>query len=67
MRLDIPGAIEAATPATSLRLNQRNIRTQLANQSLEITVTTPQQFAAFIKSELAKWAKVFRESNISVD
>ena len=43
------------------------IKTQLANQSLEIAVTTPQQFAAFIKSELAKWAKVIRESSIRVD
>jgi len=44
-----------------------DIKTQLANQSLEISVTTPPQFAAFIKSELAKWAKVIRESAIRVD
>jgi tripartite-type tricarboxylate transporter receptor subunit TctC len=29
--------------------------------------STPEQFAAFLKSEIAKWAKVVKEANIQVD
>ena len=61
----------AQTPAAIIaRLNSDmtkvlampEVKAPLTNQSLEITPTTPQQFAAFIKSELVKWAKVVKES-----
>jgi tripartite-type tricarboxylate transporter receptor subunit TctC len=29
--------------------------------------STPQQFAAFLRSEMAKWAKVIRESGIQLE
>jgi tripartite-type tricarboxylate transporter receptor subunit TctC len=29
--------------------------------------STPQQFAAFLKNEAAKWAKVIREANIQLE
>ena len=29
--------------------------------------TTPQEFAAFIKSEMTKWAKVVKESGAKVE
>ena len=63
-----PDAIIARLDSELLKvLATPDIKAQLANQSLEILVSTPRQFAAFIKSEVAKWAKVVRDSKIQVD
>lgn len=43
------------------------IKTQLANQSVEVTLTSSQAFAALIKSERATWAKVIKEAKVRVD
>jgi hypothetical protein len=32
--------------------------------SLEVVANTPEQFAAHIKSEIAKWRRVIAEANI---
>jgi len=40
------------------------IRTKLAEQGLDIATNTPEQFAAYIKSETAKWAKLIREVGV---
>ena len=40
------------------------IRAKLAEQSLDIATNTPEQFAAYIKSETAKWAKLIREVGV---
>ena len=40
------------------------IRTKLAEQGLDIASNTPEQFAAYIKSETAKWAKLIREVGV---
>jgi len=39
----------------------------LAKQGAEPASSTPEQFSAFIKSELAKWAKVVKESGVRID
>jgi tripartite-type tricarboxylate transporter receptor subunit TctC len=63
-----PAAIIARLDSELIKvLAAPDIKAQLANQSLEITMSTPQQFAAFIKSERVKWAKVIKESKIRVD
>ena len=63
-----PDAIIARLDSELLKvLAAPDIKVQLANQSLEISASTPRQFAAFIKSEVAKWAKVVRDSKIQVD
>ncbi len=38
----------------------------LATQGLEPIVGTPEQFAAFIRSETVKWGKVVKDANIKV-
>ncbi|OGA38939.1 MAG: hypothetical protein A3G24_12415 [Betaproteobacteria bacterium RIFCSPLOWO2_12_FULL_62_13] len=48
-------------------LQMPEIRALLAKQSIEITTNTPEQFAAFIKSELAKWNRVVKETGMRID
>jgi len=44
-----------------------DVEEALAKQGAEPTASTPEQFSAFIKSELAKWAKVVTESGVRID
>ncbi len=40
------------------------MRERLINQGAEPLTTTPEQFSAYIKSEIAKWAKIVRDTGI---
>jgi tripartite-type tricarboxylate transporter receptor subunit TctC len=63
-----PAAIVARLDSELVKtLAAPDVKAQLANQSLDISVATPQQFGAFIKSEVAKWAKVIADSKIQPD
>jgi tripartite-type tricarboxylate transporter receptor subunit TctC len=44
-----------------------DVRERLLSQSTEPVGNSPQAFAAFMKSEHAKWAKVIRAANIKVE
>ncbi len=44
-----------------------DVREKLAGLGFDPIADTPEEFAAYIKSEIAKWAKVIREANIHVD
>jgi tripartite-type tricarboxylate transporter receptor subunit TctC len=48
-------------------LQMPDVKERLFNQGLETLTSTPEQFAAYIKSETAKWAKVIKESGAKVD
>jgi tripartite-type tricarboxylate transporter receptor subunit TctC len=43
------------------------IKQRLSESGFEPQTSTPEQFSAYLKSEIAKWAKVIHESNISLD
>ena len=43
------------------------LRKKIVDQGAEPVVEKPEQFAAFIKAETAKWGKVVRESGATVD
>ena len=43
------------------------IKQRLSESGFEPQSSTPEEFAAYMKSEIAKWAKVIRGSNISLD
>jgi len=43
------------------------IKQRLSESGFEPQTSTPEEFAAYMKSEIAKWAKVIRESNVSLD
>ena len=43
------------------------IKQRLSESGFEPQSSTPEEFAAYMKSEIAKWAKVIHDSNISLD
>jgi tripartite-type tricarboxylate transporter receptor subunit TctC len=43
------------------------IKQRLSESGFEPQTSSPEQFAAYMKSEIAKWQKVIRDSNISLD
>ncbi|HSU78113.1 MAG TPA: tripartite tricarboxylate transporter substrate binding protein [Burkholderiales bacterium] len=43
------------------------IKQRLSESGFEPQTSTPEEFATYMKSEIAKWAKVIRDSNISLD
>ena len=48
-------------------LKQPEVRTKLATQGADPVASTPEQFDAFIKAEIGKWAKVVKEAGLKVD
>jgi len=48
-------------------LHSPDVQGRLAADGSEAVGSTPEQFGAHIKSEVAKWAKVVKEANIRVD
>jgi tripartite-type tricarboxylate transporter receptor subunit TctC len=44
----------------------KDVKEALARQGAEAQTSTPQEFAAFLKSEYAKWARVVKESGIRI-
>ena len=66
----------ARTPATIVRklhletvkaLALPDLRAKLADLGLEVIGTSPSEFAAIIKSEIPKWAKVIKDAGIKAD
>ncbi|MCE2949031.1 MAG: Bug family tripartite tricarboxylate transporter substrate binding protein [bacterium] len=66
----------AGTPAPVVgRLNAELVKTlgladvqeKLVGQGLEVATSTPREFADFLKSEIAKYARVVREAGVKVD
>ena len=48
-------------------LNSADVKSKLALQGAEPFVSDPEQFAAMLKSEMAKWAKIVKESGATID
>lgn len=48
-------------------LNLTDVKQRYASLGADAVTNTPEQFAAYIKSEIAKWAKVVKESGASID
>jgi len=59
-----PAIIMRIHAAAILALKTDEMKEKLAQDGAEPEGTTPESFAALIKSELQKWAKVAREANI---
>jgi tripartite-type tricarboxylate transporter receptor subunit TctC len=65
----------ATPPAVITRLNtaivkvlaKPDVKKQISDQGAEVYTETPQQFAAFIQKESAKWSKVVKDSGASMD
>jgi tripartite-type tricarboxylate transporter receptor subunit TctC len=48
-------------------LKEPQVRTRLTEEGGEIVASTPAQFAAYIKAETVKWAKVVKAANIRAE
>jgi tripartite-type tricarboxylate transporter receptor subunit TctC len=47
-------------------LNSMDVRQRLEELGLDVETQTPEQFAALIRAETAKWAKVVKDARVSV-
>jgi tripartite-type tricarboxylate transporter receptor subunit TctC len=48
-------------------LSDPTIKQRLSESGFEPQTSTPEEFSRYMKSEIAKWAKVIRESNVTLD
>ena len=48
-------------------IHSPDVRDKLAQQGAEIRENTPDQTAAFLRSEMTKWAKVIKDSGAKAD
>jgi len=48
-------------------LNAGALRKRLEDQGIDITPATPEEFAAHVKAEIAKWTKVVQEAHLEAD
>ena len=48
-------------------LNSPDIKDRFAKQGVEVRTSTPEQFSEFLKSEVARWAKVIKDAGIKAD
>jgi tripartite-type tricarboxylate transporter receptor subunit TctC len=62
-----PEAVARLSDALSKALAQPDVKERIAANGLEVATSTPAEFAAFIRSEIAKWGRVAKEANIKVD
>jgi tripartite-type tricarboxylate transporter receptor subunit TctC len=67
-----PGAVSKEIIAklhaeTVKLLKQNDVKEKIANVGAEVVGTSPEEFAAFIRSERAKYAKVVKAANIKLD
>lgn len=62
-----PEVINTLNRAIVKGLRASDTQAFFTNMGVEAAGTTPQEFGAFIKSEMAKWAKVVKESGARAD
>ena len=68
--------VPRATPAATVNalngyitkaVKSPDLTARFADQGADVIASTPQQFAAFIKTEMARWSKVVKENGIKVE
>ena len=52
---------------TAKVLNQPDVKAKLEAMGLEVVASSPEQFDALVRAELAKWAKVVKDNHIKAD
>ncbi|EJL77736.1 hypothetical protein PMI15_04542 [Polaromonas sp. CF318] len=62
-----PAVITRLNAEINAALRLPDVRARLEAAGIEIQGGTPQEYAALIKSDLAKWAKVVKAANIQAD
>jgi tripartite-type tricarboxylate transporter receptor subunit TctC len=62
-----PEAVARLSQALNAALAQPDLKEKFANAGLDTVSSTPAEFGAFIRSEIAKWGRVAKEANIRID
>ena len=63
-----PKDIIARLNAETVRiLSLSELRERTSSQGIELGGSTPEEFGAFLKADIAKWTKAIHEMNISID
>jgi tripartite-type tricarboxylate transporter receptor subunit TctC len=63
-----PKDIVAKLNAETVRiLSIADLREKTRSQGIELGGSTPEEFGAFLKADIAKWTKAIREMNITID
>jgi tripartite-type tricarboxylate transporter receptor subunit TctC len=62
-----PEAVSRLSQALNAALAQPEVKERFAGAGLDTVSSTPTEFAAFIRSEIAKWGKVAKEANIRLE
>jgi len=62
-----PDVIETLHRATVAALNDPETKKRLADLGVEVAGTSPQQFAAYIKSEIPKWTAVVKAAGAKLE
>ena len=62
-----PAAVARLSDALNKALSDPQVKERIAANGLDVAISTPAEFGAFIRSEIAKWGKVAREANIRLD
>lgn len=62
-----PAIVERLNVATTAILRMNDVREKILATYNEPTPTTPKEFGDFIRSEIATWSKVIRESGIRIE
>ncbi len=61
------GVVQKLNAATLKALANPEMRERLAGEGAEPVGNTPEQFAAFVKVELAKWARAIKQAGAQID
>ena len=59
--------IEKVSSELARIVSTPDVREKLATQGVEPYVSSPEAFAALLKSDMAKWAKVIKTANIKLE
>ena len=62
-----PAAVAKLSEALLKALAQPEVLEKFATQGLDAAPSSPAEFAAFIRNEIAKWGRIAKEANIKVD
>ncbi len=62
-----PGIVAKLNGEVGKVLAEPELRRHLSSQGFELAGSTPEELAAYLRAETAKWSKVIKEANIRVD
>jgi tripartite-type tricarboxylate transporter receptor subunit TctC len=62
-----PVVVDKLHSAFVAALNSPGVRERLSNQGFDVVGSSPTEFSKYVRSEIAKWAKVVKASGAAVD